>query len=87
MIPFTQYCLPNGAKRRGDLEATQEVTELAQGFIDQGGWFECEILRTGQVSLTACAVVDGEPQDVAIQLCENGPEVSAAVERLVRSVA
>jgi predicted hotdog family 3-hydroxylacyl-ACP dehydratase len=83
-IPFTQFLRPDGRRRAVEFAGSAEIEAMAQAFIARGGWFECEELNTGQASLTACALVDDEPQDVAGQIVMNGPEVPAAVERLVR---
>ncbi len=83
-IPFTQYVLPNGRRREESIERPAEIEELAQRFIASGGRFECEILTTGHVSLTAVKEIDDEPQDVEIVLCQNGPGILDAVDRLVR---
>jgi hypothetical protein len=65
----------------------EEIEQLAHQFIERGGWFDCEELTTGHVSLTAGFVVDDEPEDIAIEVCDNGPPVVAAVEKLVRAAA
>jgi len=82
-IPFTQYLRPNGKKRRVEIDRSPEIEAIAQRFIDSGGRYECEELTTGHASFTAVKFVDGEYQDVCIQLVMNGPGVPAAVDRLV----
>ena len=56
MIPFTQYLRPDGRRRETGLKHELEIEDLAQAFINAGGWFECEVLttfvRTGPVSKT-----------------------------------
>jgi hypothetical protein len=86
-IPFTQYMRPDGRKVPVSVERPEEIEAAAHAFIARGGWFECEELMTGHVSLTACAIVDDEPDDVAIEICRNGPEVPTAVDRLVRKAS
>jgi hypothetical protein len=83
-IPFRQYLRPDARRREVKIDMPQEVELLAQEFIDGGGRFECEELRTGEASLTAVHDVEGEPADIAIEVVPNGPEVPPAVERLVR---
>ena len=83
MIPFTQFVRPDGRRREGGFDRPEEVESKARKFIESGGWFECEVLTTMQISLTACKNVDGEPQDVAIELCANGPGLEEAVDLLV----
>jgi hypothetical protein len=82
-IPFTQYLLPNGRKRDAEINRPAEVEEIAQRFIASGGRYECEVLRTGHVSLTAVKNDD----DVEIVVCANGPGVGEKVDELVRKSA
>jgi hypothetical protein len=84
MIPFTQYLLPNGRKRDEGIDRPPEIEAIAERFIKAGGRYECEVLSTGHVSLTAVKKVDGEERDVAIIVCSNGPDVPAKVDALVR---
>lgn len=83
-IPFTQYILPNGRRRHEEIDRPDEVEAIAKRFIDSGGRYECEVLTTGHVSLTAVKDVDGEQQDVEIIVCANGPEIPGKVDELVR---
>lgn len=88
-IPFTQYVLPHGRKREETIERPAEIEALADKFIAAGGRYECEILTTGEVSLTAVFCDDdGDEQDVEIEICTNGPAIRDAVDALVqRSVS
>ena len=86
-IPFRQYLLPDGRVREGSVDRPSDVERAAQAFIDYGGRFECEVLTTGHVSLTAAYKVDGEWDDIAIRLSANGPEVLDAVDDLVKEAA
>ena len=83
-IPFTQYLRPDGRRRAVEIDMSQEVEDLAKRFIAAGGRYECEELTTGYASLTAVYEVDSEDQDIAIEVCPNGPEVPERVEKLVR---
>lgn len=85
-IPFTQYLRPNGRKKPVEIDRSAEIERLANVFITSGGRFECEELNTGVVSLTAFhpkGGEDGDGDDIAIELVRNGPEVPAAVDKLV----
>lgn len=87
MVPFTQHLRPDGRKCETGIERPADVEALAERFIAAGGWFEAEVLMDGHVRLTACAVVDDEPQDIDIELVPNGPEVPEAVDRLIHRVS
>jgi hypothetical protein len=86
-IPFTQYLRPNGRRRDVEIDRPSDIEALARQFIESGGRYECEHLTTEEASLTAVKEIDGEEQDVAIEIVPNGPEVPAAVDRLVRASA
>lgn len=82
-IPFVQYLLPNGKRQPIQIERPAEIEAIATRFIDSGGWYECEVLRT-YVSLTAVKEVNGEEQDVEIVVTQNHPDkVGPAVDKLV----
>lgn len=84
-IPFTQYLLPDGRKRPVKWECTSHEQEIkARALLDAKAYFECEMLQTGDVSLT-CEIEDneGETQTLAHEICANNPEVVEAVARLV----
>jgi hypothetical protein len=82
-IPFTQYLRPDGRPTPVEIDRPEDIERMAQRFIDAGGRFECEHLTTGHASLTA--TWNGE--DIAIEVVGNGPEVPAAVDRLVASAS
>jgi hypothetical protein len=79
MIPFTQYLRPNGTKRATGIEASPELSAKAQAIIDAGFRFECEVLSNGYVHLT----ISNDQDDHARIICQNGPQVPQAVNRLV----
>ena len=83
-IEFTQFLLPNGQRKTVLIERPSEIEALADKFIAGGGWFECEVLTTGQVSLTACMNRDDGDNDLEIEVVNNGPDVVDAVDRLVQ---
>lgn len=82
-IPFTQYLKPNGRRADVSIERPAHIASMADRIFDRGYRFECEVLSTGQVSLT---IADYEG-DHDIELCNNGIEVPAAVDRLVTRFA
>jgi len=78
-IEFTQYLRPDGRKEKITIDRPEHVELIAREFIKAGGRFEAEVLSTGEVSLTA----HYDDEDVAIEICANGPAVEPAVDRLV----
>lgn len=81
-IPFTQYLRPTGKKVQVEIDRHPDVERDAYAFINSGGYFECEELTTGHASLTA-GHLSYDEGDVAIEVVLNGPDVPAAVDRLV----
>ena len=79
-IPFTQYLRPNGLKVPMSINCRANVEEKAQRIIKNGYRFECEVLTTGEVSLT---ITNDEDGDVAIKVVLNSLSVPIAVESLI----
>lgn len=79
LIPFTQYLRPSGQPRGISVERPDGTANKARRLIDAGYAFECEVLTTGDVSLS---VSDGE-SDIVGEIVPNGPEIPQAVDRLV----
>jgi len=82
-IEFTQYLRPDGRRTMVDIDRSPEIEALADKIVAAGGRFECEHLTTDHASFTVAYLGD----DLAIEVCKNGPEVPAAVDRLVRKAA
>lgn len=81
-IPFTQYMLPHGHKSETSIEMDDAIFDAAAKLIEKGYRFECEILTTGDISITC---VDPEDSgDIAIEICPNGPDVIATVAKVVK---
>lgn len=79
-IPFTQYMRPDGRAVPVMIARPVDIAEKARSIIARGLCFECEHLTTGDVSLT---ITDPDEGDVDIEVVPNGPDVPAAVDRLV----
>lgn len=81
LIRFTQYLRPNGTPRDAGIKRPAHIVKKAQEIINAGYHLECEVLQDGQVSF---AIADREEEvDLAIEVCNNGPEVPDAVDRLI----
>lgn len=83
-IPFIQFMLPDGRQEETILTAESPSTaKMASEILMTKRYrFECEVLRTGQVSVT-CADRQ-EEEDIAIEICQNGPAVPVAVSKMVK---
>lgn len=82
-IPFTQFLFPDGVKTLVFAPTPEGAGDKVRAILAAGLVFECEMLATGIISLT---VGDKRQElDVAIELTPNGPEVLAALARLVES--
>lgn len=79
-IPFTQFMLPDGHRKRVEIDRPEHIEAIAHDLISQGVRFECEMLRTGEVSFEA---LDSDDNSLAMEVCGNGPQVLEAVDRLV----
>lgn len=79
-IPFTQFIRPNGRPVPVRIDRPDDIASKAAAIIVRGYRFECEHLSTGDVSLT---ITNDKHGDVDIEVVPNGPEVPAAVDRLV----
>jgi hypothetical protein len=79
-IPFTQYMMPDGRRVPQWCDVEPEVAAKAGKIIARGFVFECEVLRTGDVSLT---ITDPGEGDLDIRVVPNGPAVPDAVKSLV----
>lgn len=83
MIPikFTQYLRPDGRQKTITISRPEGIAKMAEALKATGYDLEAEVLQTGLVSLT---VVDKElEEDVEIEVTTNGPDVLAAVDRLI----
>lgn len=85
-IPFTQYLMPDGRTQVVTVDRPPEIEQLARRLILLGLRFEMEMLSDYRtVSLTLCDPTgdEGEPKDVDIELCKNGPGIPDAIDRLI----
>jgi len=80
-VPFTQYVLPDGRKKHEFIDVDPDLAKKAWALIDNGYYFEAEILTTGIVRFTCCF----DDEDIAIELSKNGPDVIVAVAKLIET--
>lgn len=84
MITFIQFLIPNGRQKPIQMHASEEIEKLAEECVQKGALFTAEVLTTEKVSFACEYKVDDEKQDICIEICENGPDVVGAVEKLIR---
>ena len=82
MIKFTQFLRPNGRSRRVTIERDATTERRAHALQMCGAAFEIEELTTGRVYMDVTIPHDGEPYVLANEVCDNGPDVPEAVDRL-----
>lgn len=82
MIPFTQYLRPNGRPVPVEIDRPPEIEAKAEAILAKGLIFECEHLSNGYASFTISDPEEGV--DLAIELCPNGPDVPATIDRLIQ---
>lgn len=83
-IPFTQFLMPDARRRQVEIDRPPEIESLALALQDAGHRFEIEMLTTGEVSMTIEVEVNGEDVTRSHQLCDNGPDVLARIDAMVR---
>lgn len=84
-IRLTQYVLPDGRKQTVYAPVPEDVYKKAQAITELGHRFECEVLSTGDVSLTITGYDEdaGEYQDLAVKICPNGPGVQKTLNSMI----
>jgi DNA-binding IclR family transcriptional regulator len=86
-IPFTQYMRPDGRKEQTSIDRPDEIERLASLIRAHGYRFESECLGTATLNVSLTIFDPAMDEDVAIELCNNGPDVLAAVDKLVTEFA
>lgn len=83
-VPFTQYRLPHGTPVEVGVTMPISFKPKVDAITNAGGKFEVEILTTGHVSMTVSIEnLSDEDPTIAHELSANGPEIDAALVRLV----
>lgn len=89
-VPFTQYLRPHGEKRATEIVLPCKGAEALAALIIKCGYrFEIEMLTTGEISMEVVRdIPDPDIEDeVAIEICENGPVVPLAVTKMIQDAA
>lgn len=79
-IPFTQFLLPHGQKRRVTIDRPPQIEEMASQLILMGCKFEIEVLQTSEISMET---MDSQGNAILGEVCQNGPAVGEAVDRMI----
>jgi len=80
-VKFTQFLRPDGRRREITIARDDTIEAKAAELCAYGWNFEIEELTDGTIHMDCCSA----EQQLANELCDNGPPVTAAVERLVHS--
>jgi hypothetical protein len=86
-IHFTQYLMPDGRQKDVTIERPEAVETLAKRVSARGGRFEIEMLSDYMMISLTCEPEDPEEETLAHELVPNGPDIPAAVDRLVAQAA
>lgn len=89
VIPFTQYLRPDGRRKSVEIIRSQPIMDKAEQIIAAGYSFEIEELSNGMISMTISGYdphID-EDGDVAHEICANGPDVPAKVDKMITGFA
>ena len=81
-ILFTRYFPPNGRTTTEHFYShDKKVYQKSKTILAAGFVFKCEILITGEISLT---IADkAKEEDIAIEVCQNNKSVLLAVDKLI----
>jgi hypothetical protein len=77
---FTQYLRPHGRPQEVEIARPADIEQLAAAVRVRGFAFEIEVLTTGEINMDCC----NEDEQLCCEVCDNGPQVPDAVDRLVR---
>lgn len=83
-IQFTQFLMPFGTPSPVSIDRPAPIADMADAIVARGYRFECEMLRTHEISLT---ITNDKEGDVAIEVVPNGPEVPIAIDRMIERFA
>lgn len=81
-IAFTQFLRPYGERRPMEIDRPKPIEDAAKMLVASGCRFDIEELTTGQISMTC--EHDSMEGALAHEICNNGPPVLDAIDRLVR---
>lgn len=82
-IEFTQYIRPHGRKIKIYIRRPADIEAKAKQIIAAGYRFECEFISMPPGVPCVSLTIAGKGADVAIELCEDGPDVLTAVDKLI----
>lgn len=82
-VKFTQHSLPDGRKSPWSIDRPAAIADKARRAEEKGVRFEMEVLRSGEVSLTAEIDHLGETDLLAIEVVPMGAQVPIAVDAVV----
>lgn len=80
-VRFVQFLMPDGRKRAQFIELSPKVEARAAQISASGLQFEMEMLS--DFSTCSFTITHPEKGDLAIELCQNGPDVPKAITKLI----
>ena len=86
-VPFKQFLRPDGRQTQVRIERPDEICEQAHKLVEAGWRLEIEMLAIGTISMTVERDKGDKGDDEIIcsahEICNNGPEVPVAVDKLI----
>ena len=83
-VEFVQFMLPCGNIRITKISVSPKIYEKALFLKEKKCRFEIEILTSGDVSAEIVGTnIHGEYESIAIVLCNNGPQIPSAINKLI----
>lgn len=79
VVELTQYLRPHGTPTKVYTHTDEGHFNRWKTLLEKGYRLECEVLTTGEVSLT----VSDDEADHRIKICNNGPQVPIALDELI----
>jgi hypothetical protein len=81
IVPVTRFCLPDGRQVPDETTISDDCKAKYEEMRAAGCRLTAEILSNGNVT---CCIEHREYGDFDISLTENGPEVQAGIETMLR---
>ena len=80
VVKVIQFLRPNGKQREQETDLPDSLKSAYQQMLSNGRRFTAEMLTTGEISV---CIEDPEKGDLFCEVIPNGPEVQAAMAKML----